>query len=394
MTRLYDFRGLGFAFAICAALLSGGCVCCKPSSAVYSIRDLGAISTINGAMGSQVLNASGQVVGWSGVAFNLTASNAFRTQPNQSINPNTDDLGTLGSAAAGSNSYALSINQSGQVVGYSNTLADQAPEHAFRTTPDGATVQMTDLGTFHGNSKRSFGMGINKSGQVVGYAYVPNPGDPGNNTTNAFLTTPTGKLDTAMDLGSLGGPNNPGSLAMGINTAGQVVGYSNTGSGRHAFRTEPNASINASTDDLGLLSGGNESFAMVINDAGQVAGAASTTSGTDKQHAFRTDSSGKLISASDLGTLQGDTFSEAFAINSAGQVVGASAPIVCTGNPAGQRACFVDVGPGAKMVDLNQLIPANSGWLLREAHGINDSGQIAGWGLIGGQAHAFLLTRN
>jgi probable HAF family extracellular repeat protein len=251
---------------------------------------------------------------------------------------------------------------------------------------------MTDLGTFPGNSKRSFGMGINKSGQIVGYAYVPDPANPGTNTTNAFLTTPTGKLDTAIDLGSLGSPN---CYAVGINTSGQVVGYANTGNGRHAFRTEPNAPINVSTDDLGLLPGGNESFAMVINDAGQVAGGASTTSGTDKQHAFRTDSSGKLTSASDLGTLQGDTFSETFAINSAGQVVGASAPMIdSTGNPAGQRACFVDVGPGAKMIDLNQLIPANSGWLLREAHGINDSGQIDGWGLLGGQAHAFLLTRN
>ena len=30
--------------------------------------------------------------------------------------------------------------------------------------------------------------------------------------------------------------------------------------------------------------------------------------------------------------------------------------------------------------------------MLNEAHGINDSGQIAGYGTIGGQQHAFLLT--
>jgi hypothetical protein len=33
-----------------------------------------------------------------------------------------------------------------------------------------------------------------------------------------------------------------------------------------------------------------------------------------------------------------------------------------------------------------------SGWLLGYAEGINDSGQIAGTGTIGGQQHAFLIT--
>jgi hypothetical protein len=44
------------------------------------------------------------------------------------------------------------------------------------------------------------------------------------------------------------------------------------------------------------------------------------------------------------------------------------------------------------MRDLNDLIPAGSGWTLTEARAINSSGQIAGTGLIGGERHAFLLT--
>jgi len=44
------------------------------------------------------------------------------------------------------------------------------------------------------------------------------------------------------------------------------------------------------------------------------------------------------------------------------------------------------------MVDLNTLIPANSGWTLTEAHGINNLGQIAGSGAINREGHAFLLT--
>jgi hypothetical protein len=43
------------------------------------------------------------------------------------------------------------------------------------------------------------------------------------------------------------------------------------------------------------------------------------------------------------------------------------------------------------MIDLNTLIPVGSGWLLQEATGINASGDICGYGVIGGQTHAFEL---
>ncbi len=44
------------------------------------------------------------------------------------------------------------------------------------------------------------------------------------------------------------------------------------------------------------------------------------------------------------------------------------------------------------MKDLNKLIPPGSGWVLVEADGVNDSGQIVGMGMHNGQEHAFLLT--
>ena len=43
-------------------------------------------------------------------------------------------------------------------------------------------------------------------------------------------------------------------------------------------------------------------------------------------------------------------------------------------------------------VDLNTLIPANSGWYLQAASSINNAGEIVGYGLINGKSHAFLAT--
>jgi hypothetical protein len=44
------------------------------------------------------------------------------------------------------------------------------------------------------------------------------------------------------------------------------------------------------------------------------------------------------------------------------------------------------------MQDLNNLIVQGSGFLLTQAHYINEVGMIAGVGIINGKTHAFLLT--
>ncbi len=57
---------------------------------------------------------------------------------------------------------------------------------------------------------------------------------------------------------------------------------------------------------------------------------------------------------------------------------------------AGARHAFL-YGDGV-LVDLNSLLPPGSGWVLGQATGINDSGQIVGEGIINGQTHGFLLS--
>jgi hypothetical protein len=44
------------------------------------------------------------------------------------------------------------------------------------------------------------------------------------------------------------------------------------------------------------------------------------------------------------------------------------------------------------MRDLNDLIPASSGWNLQSVSDINIAGQMVGTGTINGEVHGFLLT--
>ena len=86
----------------------------------------------------------------------------------------------------------------------------------------------------------------------------------------------------------------------------------------------------------------------------------------------------------DLGTL-GHFYSSGRAINNSGTVVG-YATIADNSDHA-----FISTN-GRAILDLNDMIPAGTGWVLTEATAINDSGQIVAYGSAHGQEHAFLLT--
>jgi len=264
------------------------------------------------------------------------------------------DLGTLG----GSDSTAAAINNAGQVVGIS-AVPGNALGRAFLKSPGGA---MIDLGAGGGNAGA---LGINDAAQVVGYFSA-------GGTNHAFLYS----KGATTDLGSLGGME---SVAAGINEAGQVVGSSFTMEGaQHAFLYD-----SGQMQDLGTL-GGTQSVAVSINEAGQIVGS-STLAADLFVHAFLYGPGG----IRDIGALSGGS-SAAYAINDAGQVVGAS-------NVAGggSHAFLYSRDPmtgKARMDDLNSLIDASLGWTLLGARGINNSGQIIGYGSHNGQAHAFLLS--
>jgi probable HAF family extracellular repeat protein len=85
----------------------------------------------------------------------------------------------------------------------------------------------------------------------------------------------------------------------------------------------------------------------------------------------------------DLGALAGGS-SEAYSLNNRGEVVGRSA---VPGN--GHYAFLYREG---RMLDLNDLIPTGTGWVLTDAVDINNSGQIVGNGYLRGAVRQFLLT--
>jgi probable HAF family extracellular repeat protein len=332
----------------------------------YTVTDLG---TLDGFyIEANSINNTGQVVGICGL-------HAFRTIPNQPINPETHDLGTLGGPA----SWAYGINENGQIVGNAETSDNSI--HAFRTVANHPINPATDdLGTFGGTY--SFANGINNIGQVVGAA------ETSDEYYFAFRTSPNQPINPLTDnLGTLGGPN---SIAYAINNNGQVAGQAEISSSNfdwHAFRTAPSQSINPATDDLGTL-GGTYSQACSINDSGQVVGRAYTSdydsTGNPIMHAFCTAANKPINpTTDDLGTF-GGTYSCANDINENGCVVGISS----TNN---SHHAFIYSGNGP-MQDLNDMIDPSTGWELQEATGINDRGQIVGQGRIGYELHSFLLT--
>ncbi len=359
-----SMRRLKLALAVATATTAVPAPARAQVVTTYTIRDLGVFSPNN----SGGINASGQVTGRI-LGPGGVGSHAFRTAPGGTLSDPNADLGTLG----GRDSSGLSINASGQVTGQAQIASGEG--HAFRTTATGRVSDPgTDLGTLGGAS--SVGFGINASGQVAGQAQIAN-GD-----YHVFRTTANGRVsDPGADLGNFGSSDGAG---FGINASGQVTGYANTATTDvRAFRTTPTGKVSDPGTDLGTL-GGTRSVGFAINDAGQVTGFA-TLSGNTARRAFRTTATG-LISdpGTDLGTLPGGNDSRGLGINSAGVVVGWS---TIADNTALHAFLF-----DSQMRDLNDLIPAGSGWVLNRAYAINDAGQITGAGTLNGQDHAFVLT--
>ncbi|MGI8437819.1 MAG: hypothetical protein ACR2NX_13110 [Chthoniobacterales bacterium] len=158
------------------------------------------------------INDAGQVVGFSGPNANGDYARAFLWTQKLGM----QDIGTLG----GDNAQASAINASGGITGNAQIYLKNGPAHAFFFQSDAGvdapSYPMMDLGTLGGDS--SYGTAINASNHIAGYSTLAD------GRFHAFLVS-GGKM---LDLGSLGAKDIQAdqSVALGLNSSDQVVGYS------------------------------------------------------------------------------------------------------------------------------------------------------------------------
>jgi probable HAF family extracellular repeat protein len=318
------------------------------------------------------------------------------------------ELGDLG----GNATFALDLNERGQVTGNSRTSTTTLPLLGFAWT-DG---EMTEIGTLPGSNAFSRGYAINNRGVIVG--------ESGNDRPRAFRWE-DGDLT---DLGHLGGGS---AVAHGINDAELVVGASSNGQTSRPFLWD-----RGQMRDLGTVAGGDGTpgRAWDVNARGDVVGTSRATGTTSQATLWPGPNRRNLGDPVSLGSLgDGQRFSEAFAVNNRRQAVGRSTVTGSTeraflwqagqglqdlgslglnhsraldinerGQVVGYASSFAGF-PGfgvaaaflwddGELFDLNDLVDPDSGWELLAAEAINNGGAITGYGRFAGQTRSFLLV--
>jgi probable HAF family extracellular repeat protein len=297
----------------------------------YAIADLGALPG-NNTSKAYGLNNLGQAVGISDSG--AATATLFRNGTATNMNTLNADV-----------SVATCISGSTQAAGYNIFYSN--PNLIFRAFLYG-NGGMTDI---QSDSLFPFGTqayGINSSGMVVGQGWVTNE------SFHVFLYS-GGRM---VDLG--GGFQ---ASASAINDAGQIVG---NGTAKGAFLYS-----NGKMVSLGVPSGANSSWANAINSTGNMVAGYLFFSG-HPSHASLHSNGGWT----DLGAFPGAAGTQATGVDSSGQVVGTAVFPVQSYHPfrPGKHVGFIHRNDA--LVDLNTLIPSNSGFTVTDAIGINDSGQI------------------
>ena len=284
------------------------------------------------------------------------------------------DLGTLG----GVSSFAESLNNRGQVIGAA--LNDVPDPFSILGTGDGTSLTQTraflweqgkieDLGTLGGPD--SFAVFVNDRGQVAGTSYTSDVVDPNTNPPTPPVGAFLWENGQMKDLGNFGGDNallGAGGIVTALNNRGQVAGQMLLSGDQfvHAFLWDRGKLL-----DLGTL-GGTDSWANGVNDAGEVVGEA-LLPGDQGVHGFFW----RKGVMTDVGTVADNACSAALSVNSRGQVVGASASATDGCNTWTTAFLWENGGPS---VDLNSLVPSVSGAHLFAGFWSNERGEIVAGG--------------
>ncbi len=243
-------------------------------------------------------------------------------------------------------STGLAVNNQGQAVGTSNGKAMLYEQGAQRSLND--------------PSRTSTAFSINNSRLAVGASSFE-----GTSLRAALFTN-----DGVIDLGVLSGGGQ--SRANSINDQGVMVGSSAyiDQSGQLRQNRAVIFSKNGTVRSLkGLPSSDTNSAAIAINNQNQIVGAATfnVPSPSDRAILYQ---DGTVL---DLGSLPGNSSSIALSINDRGEVVGAAGNHTFLNNRGEVVETLLDrafVYRQGKLIDLNDLVPANSLWVLRQARSV------------------------
>jgi probable HAF family extracellular repeat protein len=330
-------------FLLIAGALIPAMVHAQPS---YTLVDLNAGSPYDQTTANSI-NSAGHVTGY-GVVASTGEIHAFIL-----ANGVFQDLGLMGYQA----SDGIALNDSDQLaadgIGPGSTALLYSNGHA------------SQIGNIDGGYTSA--LGINDLGDIVGSAWNGDGGIVGFSWIGGTFT----------DLTPLAIYR-----ARSINHSDQFVGSSiyTWGGGEYLYTSSHAFRVTGGVlTDLGSLTGNPQTNteAYGINNSGAVVGYSTAADG--RSHAFLY-TSGPL---QDLGTMYGD-YSVAVAINNDGVIIGNLQ------NPYGAvLGSFVFAG--GTMYDLSNLIVSNGdGWSQLVAVGLNDSGDIVGYGTLNGGTHGFI----
>jgi probable HAF family extracellular repeat protein len=304
----------------------------------FTVTDLGTLSG-NRVSKAYALNNAGVAAGTSS---NPTAAIAVMFSGGKATS-----ISTLQSSV----SVATAINGSSQIVGWNSFNSNPSFDPQAFLYSTGSMKNINSPSLFPSGTEA---LGINSYGTVVGTGYITS------SNFHAFLYS-------GRQMKDIGPPGAYQASAVAINTAGQILGgYSLTSGAGGEFLYS-----NGQMTTLPVPAGSSGVSAFAISDNGVIVGAVYFSSGAPA-HAARF-SNGVWT---DLGAIPGAGSSTAKAINIAGQIVGTAVFAQTQYHPPkpGKHVPFISTTGG--LIDLNTLIPSGTGFILTDAVGINDSGQI------------------
>jgi probable HAF family extracellular repeat protein len=242
-------------------------------------------------------------------------------------------------------SQAVGVNESGTVAGFGGTGS------GYRGWVISGGVR-TDIPPLSPDG--SYTAGINDAGDVVGYGLV-------RSSARAFLFRGGETIDLGLPAGA------DASYAKGINNRGEIIGIAYTGGTNLGVVYRDGDWSYLVPDQVG------GAYPVSINDAGEIVG---TVSWGNRAARFR-DGVTTLLGPANVESVASDVNNQGLAVGSYGTLL--------------NRRAFVD--DGTRFVDLNTLLTPGTGWVVHHASGINDAGNIVGYGRFrGGPRRAYMLV--